>query len=299
MDIETLKTFLAIEQTRHFTQAAQNLFCTQAAISMRIKRLEKALNCQLFERSGRSITLTPEGKILLPYAKQMVNTWQEASHHLLQSHLLEDTDIHISSSSTPGTYIMPSIIYQFQNQYPALTVINHVQYTRNVIDAILSGEFILGIVSQPLPIKHKLLSCKPLMDDPLVLVVHPHHPWAQKKAVSLCEIQSQILLVSNKKSSLVNYLEKSGNFSLNTNQIHICGNIEAIKQSIYKEQGVSVLSRHAVAQELKLGLLKEVPTLEHIHLSRKLYLIQSTEQPLKLSTQLFISFLSDFMTAHT
>ena len=95
MDLESLESFLEVEKHKNFTKAAESMFCTQAAVSMRIKRLETALECGLFKRCGRRVELTREGEIFLPYARQMVNTWKSASEHLLQTRLMEgkrDTD---------------------------------------------------------------------------------------------------------------------------------------------------------------------------------------------------------------
>ena len=65
MDLESLESFLEVEKHKNFTKAAESLFCTQAAVSMRIKRLETALECGLFKRCGRRVELTREGEIFL------------------------------------------------------------------------------------------------------------------------------------------------------------------------------------------------------------------------------------------
>ena len=149
MDLESLESFLEVEKHKNFTKAAESMFCTQAAVSMRIKRLETALECGLFKRCGRRVELTREGEIFLPYARQMVNTWKSASEHLLQTRLMEESEIRITSSSTPGTYIIPSLIYLFRQSYPYITVINHIQYTRSAISDVIGGNFSLGIISSP------------------------------------------------------------------------------------------------------------------------------------------------------
>ena len=62
MDLESLESFLEVEKHKNFTKAAESMFCTQAAVSMRIKRLETALECGLFKRCGRRVELTREGE---------------------------------------------------------------------------------------------------------------------------------------------------------------------------------------------------------------------------------------------
>ncbi|MEG0541548.1 MAG: LysR family transcriptional regulator, partial [Angelakisella sp.] len=171
MDIQPLETFLAVEKTKNFTAAAQELFCTQAAISMRIKKLETTLGTPLFIRRSRTVELTHDGETFLPYARQIYNTWKSAKEHLLQNRLMEQSEIQIACSSTPGTYLIPSVMYLFRQRHPYITVVNHVQYTKNVIESVESGKVPLGIISQPANVSSQTMVCEPLMDDPLVLVV--------------------------------------------------------------------------------------------------------------------------------
>lgn len=72
--------------------------------------------------------------------------------------------------------------------------------------------------------------------------------------------------------------------------LSVSGNVEAIKRSIRNGQGISVMSEYAVRQELDLGLLKQVPILDHGGLKRELYLIRRNDTELKLSASMFIDF---------
>ncbi|WWP02036.1 MAG: HTH-type transcriptional regulator HdfR [Candidatus Dasytiphilus stammeri] len=75
MNIELLKTFLEVSRTRHFSRAAELLYLTQSAVSFRIKQLENKLGVNLFIRHRNNIDLTPAGKRLLPYATNLISTW--------------------------------------------------------------------------------------------------------------------------------------------------------------------------------------------------------------------------------
>jgi DNA-binding transcriptional LysR family regulator len=77
MDIELLRTFLEVSRTRHFGQAAEAMFLTQAAVSSRIKTLEKMLGVQLFDRVKRDIQLTPEGHRLVTRADFLISEWRK------------------------------------------------------------------------------------------------------------------------------------------------------------------------------------------------------------------------------
>ena len=82
MDIRFLTTFIEVAKTRHFGKAAENLYLTQSAVSARIKLLEEYFHTTLFIRQRNSIQLTQSGEKLLPYARQLCATLNEAKQEL-------------------------------------------------------------------------------------------------------------------------------------------------------------------------------------------------------------------------
>ena len=252
MDIDIIQTFLIIAKNNSFTKASEEMFCTQAAISMRIQRLESYLGCDLFCRTSKRPQLTKDGQLFLPYAQQISNTLINAKEHLLQARLMEHSEITITSSNTPGTYMLPNMLFLFRQKYPFITIVNHVQYTKDVIHNVLNKTYPLGIVSQPYLSETEDILCEPIMEDPLVVVVNSEHPWAAKKRIFLREMVDEVFLISNPNTSIITYLEKMGNFKFNAKNLYIVGGIEAIKQSIYDNLGISVISENAVKQDSDL-----------------------------------------------
>lgn len=82
MDTRFLTTFIEVAKTRHFGKAAENLYLTQSAVSARIKLLEEYFHTTLFIRQRNSIQLTQSGEKLLPYARQLCRTLNEAKQEL-------------------------------------------------------------------------------------------------------------------------------------------------------------------------------------------------------------------------
>ena len=78
MDVELLKTFIELYQTRHFGKTSENLHLTTAGVSSRIKLLEEQLNSQLFTRDRNNIQPTAAGSALLSYAKTILENWENA-----------------------------------------------------------------------------------------------------------------------------------------------------------------------------------------------------------------------------
>lgn len=98
MDTELLKTFLEVSRTRHFGRAAEALYLTQSAVSFRIRQLETQLGVSLFTRHRNNIRLTAAGERLLPYAKNLMITWQVAKQEVMRS--LQHNPLSIGASAS-------------------------------------------------------------------------------------------------------------------------------------------------------------------------------------------------------
>lgn len=82
MEIDALKTFIEISRTRHFGEAARNLYLSQSTVSARIKLLEEQVGVALFIRQRNNIQLTAAGKKLIPYADSILTTWTRAQQEI-------------------------------------------------------------------------------------------------------------------------------------------------------------------------------------------------------------------------
>jgi DNA-binding transcriptional LysR family regulator len=83
MNTDLLKTFLEVNRTRHFAQAAERLCLTPSAVSARIRLLEQQLGVTLFVRQRNNLTLSPEGERLLTYAPGILESWEKARQDIV------------------------------------------------------------------------------------------------------------------------------------------------------------------------------------------------------------------------
>lgn len=101
MDTDLLKTFLEVQQTRHFGKAAENLFLTQAAVSARVKLLESELGGPLFTRLRNNLQLTDTGKRLVPHAQSILIGWERARQEVS---LKQEQKVILSIGATNGLW---------------------------------------------------------------------------------------------------------------------------------------------------------------------------------------------------
>lgn len=140
MDIELIKTFLEVKDCRHFGKAAENLYLTQAAISTRIRQLERYFGVTLFQRARNNIQLTLAGERLVPHAESMLNTLRMAKQDVA---LASEQVAQISIAGTPNTWdvYIHDAISKIYMSHPEISLIAEIlsreQLTRQLLERTL------------------------------------------------------------------------------------------------------------------------------------------------------------------
>lgn len=148
MEIGLLRTFLEVTRTRHFGKAAQNLYLTQSAVSFRIRHLEELTGASLFTRQRNNILLTTAGERLIPYAENIIKSWQMALQDVATSEEQESQLIFGGISNLWGTFLqstLPKLASSFPKMNIRTEINNHLELTRS----LLSGTLDLAIVLDP------------------------------------------------------------------------------------------------------------------------------------------------------
>lgn len=145
MDIELLRTFLEVNRTRHFGEAAEALHLTQAAISARIKQLESIIGVTLFDRMKRDIRLTPEGHRLLRYADMLISGWRKARQDVSAGGASQQ--LAIGGSVRLWDVALQDWFINLRRQMPEIAIIaeSHTPdlLTRRLLDGLLDVAFML------------------------------------------------------------------------------------------------------------------------------------------------------------
>jgi len=132
IDTELLRTFVAIADQGGFTRAGEVVNRTQSAVSMQMKRLEEdVLQRALFQRDGRTVSLTAEGQVLLGYARRILKLHSEVFNTLREPHMVGVVKI-----GTPDDYVMrflPGILSRFAQAYPLIQVEVHCESSTSLL----------------------------------------------------------------------------------------------------------------------------------------------------------------------
>jgi len=149
MDIGLLKTFLEVNRTRHFGQAADNLYLTQSAVSARIRLLEQSVGVPLFTRTRNNIELTPAGQKLLKYADTILNTWNRARQEIS----LEDSGhVPLVVGGVPSLWdiLLQDWLNNLTRQDPNLAIHAEVHSSEALVRRLLEGTVDVGFLFESL-----------------------------------------------------------------------------------------------------------------------------------------------------
>ena len=115
-DLDCLKTLVAVVDAGGFTRAGEQLFRTQPAISLRMKRLEELVGTTLFERKGRKLVLTEDGKLLLEYARRIIALAEEAFLTVAEASI--QGVVRLGTPSDFAAAFLPKLLALFSRSYP-------------------------------------------------------------------------------------------------------------------------------------------------------------------------------------
>ncbi|WP_322490093.1 LysR family transcriptional regulator [Chloroflexus sp.] len=194
MELRHLRYFEAVARHSHVTRAAAELHIAQPALSKQISQLERELGITLFDRVGRSLRLTEAGEALLPYARAILAQVEEARAAMAERVGLKAGRVSIGAPPTVGAHLLPPLLAAFHQRYPGITLRLHEAGIQSLLDLLEAGLTDLAVVA--LPVSDELLTVKPLLNEPLVLIVSPTHPLAGRSEVTMAELRNERWILS-------------------------------------------------------------------------------------------------------
>ena len=257
MDLRQLEIFVKVAEFGSFSKAAEALYLTQPTVSEHIRTLEDEVGVRLLDRLGRGAAITRAGQLLLSYAQRMLALSREARQAMDGFQGRMSGELLIGASTIPGEYVLPAMIGRFKEKYPDISITLLIGDSQTAVDWVAEGRAELGVVGARL--SHRGVDYKELMPDEVVVVVPGTHPWHGRKQIALEELRSEPLLIrergSGTRAALEGALAEAGMDLGSFRTVGEMGSTQAIKQAVKAGVGVSLVSKRAVEEECKSGLL--------------------------------------------
>lgn len=275
MELDQLRSFVAVAEVRSFTRAASLAHLTQPAISRQIARLEGELGVRLFERYGRRVECTPDGKLLLPMAKVIVARADDATRMMREHAGMASSRVSVGSTGTVFGHLLSPILASFIKAYPRIHLDLIERDDALLEEGVFNGELDCAVVtawgSSRAAVTH-------LLTEEIMLVTRRDHWAAVETSVSLADLSDEPFLLPGHSLNTANLLMDACRRAGFEPKVPYRANyLELSKALVRQGLGVALLPSMFVLPETLDGLVA-LPLKEH--LTRDLDLIYSNERPL-------------------
>lgn len=256
MELRQLQIFYAAAQTLNFTKAGAKLGYAQSNITGQIRQLEEELQIKLFERLGRGIQLTTEGKNFLQNVEKILQLCERAKEEL--SPQVYRGTINIGAAETLCVYRLPQILTTYRKLYPLVEIRVHTESCEKLLELIKANEIDLALVLTD-KITTPDLVVHSLHEESMTIVTNPNHNLARKKKVKPNDFSGECFILTSPGCGyrpLVLSMFKA--HDVKPGSIMELSSVGSIKECTICGLGIALLPKIAVKDKLEQGTLVEL-----------------------------------------
>lgn len=286
MDLFQLEIFLTVAREGSFSRAGEKLYRTQPAISQAIRKLESEVGESLFDRSSRDGRLTDAGRTLQDYAQKLLNLRSEAHAALKELRELHKGKLAIAANEFTCLYLLEPL-EEFRRLYPMVKVTVQRSLASRIPDYVLKHGAELGVLSfNP---DEPLLRSIVVYRDELAFIVHPRHPLASSKQVSIKQLGAESFVAHNVPSPhRERVLQAFKRHKTPLNMDVELPTIESIKRFVSGGSGVALVPGICLDSEVERGELVRIPVRD-LKIERKLRLVYRKNATLSHAARAFLT----------
>lgn len=293
MDTRQLKTFRTLAKNLSFSQTAEELNYAQSSISAQIRSLENELRLTLFDRLGKKVSLTDEGRSVLEYA----NRFMSIENEFIESLKAKDDvtgELNIYAPNSICVYLLPAVLTKFREQHPNVTFKLRAHLgTRKALNELRAGNIDLMFVMEEM-FTETDFNVSGLRAEEIVLVCHNDHPLAKATEVSLNDLKDEKFILTEPtcgyRAILTREMLARG---FKVEPVMWFDNAEAIKQCVIANMGISFLPKMTVEKDLEQGKFTKINLNQKFDNQIKLQMITHKQKWLSPALKAFMETLKE------
>jgi DNA-binding transcriptional LysR family regulator len=254
METRLLKVFCAVAQGGSLAAAAGQLHLTPSALSHSLKGLESQLGCRLFDRVGKGLVLNQAGEHLLSQIEAPLAALDAAQASLQQLNTWGQTRLRVGAAVSTCQYLLPGVVRELRKSHPRVTLLIKSGDMPEVLSQLRANQvdLALGVA----PEEGSQFDTRAVFRDELLLAFAPSHPWAEGKPISLEELRRHPFILYQRLSLTARMLDEYFRvLGVVPSAVMEIGSLEAIKEMVKLNLGVSVLAPWMADKELARGKL--------------------------------------------
>lgn len=292
VNFELYKVFYYVAKTLSFSEASNELYISQSAVSQSIKVLEEKLACRLFIRHTKQVKLTREGEILFKHVEQAFNFIKAGERSITDIHSLKQGEVRIGATDTICKHYLLPFFQKFNELYPQIKIHITSRTSPGCIDLLKKGSVDLIVINIPdkgVPKNMVINKIRTLQD---VFIAGSRFQHLKKREIELPELARYPLLMLEKNTTSREFFDSL----LKKHGVNIAPEIELDSVDLLIELakiglGIAFVSRDYVKKELAgeevftLKIKEAIPP-------RELGILTQNNIPLPLAAQKFIELLN-------
>ncbi|GBG58555.1 LysR family transcriptional regulator [Sporomusaceae bacterium FL31] len=292
VNFELYKVFYYVAKHLSFSEAANNMYISQSAVSQSIKLLEEQLGTKLFSRNTKQVKMTKSGELLFQHVEQAFNFIRTGERSLSELHSLQQGEIRIGASDTICKYYLLPYLKQFHQLYPKIKINITNRPSPICTELLAKGLVDVSIINLPNSDQVKDLTFKRLKSLHDVFIASPKYNYLKAKSLELEQLADYPLLMLERNSTTRLFFEHY----LQQHNLKIVPEIELDSVDIMIELvkiglGFSFIAREYIQKELAsnelimLNVNAEIPP-------RYLGIVTHSSLPIPVAAQKFIELLT-------
>lgn len=186
-----LLAFVAVAEELHFGRAADRLRMSQPPLSQQIRQLEASVGVALFERTTRSVELTPAGQVLLDRARRLIHDAHgavDATHRAARGEL---GSLSLGFTATAAFQVLPRAISAYRGRYPEVALMLHEYNSAEQVEALRRGRIDVGLLRHHGALDDPALRFERIASEPMQLAMPKGHALARFQRVPLRALDGQ------------------------------------------------------------------------------------------------------------
>lgn len=255
MELRQIEYFCMVGKLHSFTRAAEQLHISQPTITQAIRKLEEEIDVQLFDRSKKKALLTVEGEAFLVRMEKILDDCQQAIQEAKDFKTWRKGTITLGVPPMIGSYLYPDIFSNFKNAYPGLQLMAYEETSSlETASKLEKGELDLAIII--LPENSETLNTLVIIQEQLVLCMHPNHPLSQQQSVRFDQLKyEQFILLKEKSYQHQAVISRCLRQHFMPNTICCSNQIKTIKGLIANGSGISLLMKMVVQDDPQIAVV--------------------------------------------
>lgn len=206
MELRHLRYCVALAEVQNFTRAAERTHVTQSTLSHQIKQLEDELEVALFNRDGKSVSLTQAGRDFVDTITPILKQVDAAVGALKASPDQLTGELRIAATHSFNVQLIPQCLAAFMEKFPQVKVIVEELSGDQIAQGLEAGTLDLGVSYRPAVPRG--LWFEPLFNEELKLIMSPNHPLAKRKRVRMVELNGLPLALLTRNFSTRQLLDE-------------------------------------------------------------------------------------------